>query len=233
MKRLIILAPLVSGVVFFGSCAKNPPEGKTPADLQRKLCELVEKTNSYVAGTGRAALNDASFSRGLLKISDEFGALHDEATKLNKYITDTRYAEVAMLAQEGAERTAALADATRPDTPWNYVAFAAARDSWAEFNDRVVANPALASNLPGGKGKHYGWWKNPTWAQDPMARETASPPGACEPVRERTCERERERLHGGKGKAKGGSYPDVWGHGGAGPWGPDMKGGKGRGRGGK
>jgi hypothetical protein len=244
MKKAVVLALLVAGVIVFWGCSGGPKiEPRSIATVKSDILTKTDDVNTYLSTHDLVNTKPEVLAKQLMIFSEEYGAYAAEANKMMQKNNDPALSELLALANEGVVNTKSLSDALANDPNTNPTAFAAlqtATTAWAQYTDKSIqmatgAAPEATATAPPqgtatappaegtaatptepGKGHHYGWWKNPAWANDPASRgTTASPPGEGSGMqtqeqdrmqgqdKEKHQEKEKQQLGGGQPAGKG------------------------------
>jgi len=223
MKRgYITIAAAAALAVALVGCAKKE-KVKAPADLNAEVGALTEELNAYMSVHDPENTDVTQLNAGVAAFAPRYQAIAKSAGELQAKTGNADYGAAAALANEGAAKAEKLATALKGDVKTDPAIFAMLADAtaaWAAYNDTVAAEgkpttspepdqgKPTTSPLPG-RGHHYGWWKNPAWANDPASR------GAL-PATAATGDKQRDKDRGPKHEGKGGG-PDRGDKGGHGP----------------
>jgi hypothetical protein len=247
MKKAFVLALLITSVVVFWGCSGGPKiEPRSIATVKSDILTKTDDVNAYLSAHDLVNTKPEVLAKQLVIFSQEYGALAAEANKMMQKNNDPALNELLALANEGVANTNSLSEALAGDPDKNPTAFAAlqtATAAWAQYTDKSIqmatgAAPEATATAPPqgtatappaestattptepGKGHHYGWWKNPAWANDPASRgTTASPPGEGSGVqtkgqdrvqdqdKEKHREKEKQQIGGGQPAGKGAGH---------------------------
>lgn len=192
MKKLMLIIMMLAGTIAFWGCTGAIDPNSTPAAIRGEIATLTDTTNTYFSEHDLVNTNPVDLAKQSQTYSTQYGDLLKKATEFQSKIKDPSWTDVIGLAQEGMSTlnmlTAALGMNPTQDLT-GYAALQKALEGWAQYNDKVgiaakvaegaaaragssVPPPTATANSPDlpGKGKHYGWWKNPAWANDPASR---------------------------------------------------------------
>jgi len=197
MKKVVYLTMLIACAIVLWGCSEAPKmEPRAIEVIKSDILTKTDDVNSYLSAHDLVNTKPAVMAKQLMTYSEEYKALVMEVTKMQKIKPDPALDELLALANGGETNTQNLSKALGDDPNTNPAAFAAlkaATAAWADYTDKSIlmatgkppatttAPPSTAtagaSDQPG-KGHHYGWWKNPAWANDPASRSNTNlPPG--------------------------------------------------------
>jgi hypothetical protein len=217
MRNTFIVGAAAAAALLLFGCGGAAKTDVTPSALRTELGAVAEELNAYLGEHNLQNTDAGEMQSTVETLAGKYGGIAKRATKLAEDTGDEEYGELGKLASEGADRAGALATALGAGPPAGDMAKATALHdavaAWADYNDELgassgdVAAPTDGDDAaPGtpGRGKHYGWWKNPEWANDPASREgDEAGVGTGEMDRERERERKRDGTGGGSGSGKG------------------------------
>jgi hypothetical protein len=192
VKRLMLITMMLAGTLAFWGCTGAIDPNSTPAAIRGEIASLTDNANTYFAEHDLVNTNLVDLAKQSQAYSTQYGDLIKKATDLQNKIKDPSWTDVIGLAQEGMSTLNMLTTALgqNPTTDLTgYAALQKALEGWAQYNDKVgiaakvaegaaarsgstVPPPTATTTPPNqpGKGNHYGWWKNPAWANDPASR---------------------------------------------------------------
>jgi hypothetical protein len=208
----MLIAMMLAGTIAFWGCTGAIDPNNTPAAITGEIATLTDTANTYFATHDLVNTNPVDLAKQSQTYSNQYGDLLKRATDLQNKIKDPSWTNILGLAQEGMSTlnmlTAALGMNPAQDVT-GYAALQKAMEGWAQYNNKV--DTALAAkiaegeaaksgstvkplpDLPG-KGKHYGWWKNPAWANDPASRGMYPPmPGPDPKEQEKDKQKEQDK----------------------------------------
>lgn len=239
MKKLFMLTAVGALALFLMACGAKTE--RTPDKVKADVAAAAAALDAYFAEHSFQNTPPAELQAEAGKAAETFGNLAKEATALKVKTGDANYDSIVTLATDGQAKASALAAAVGAGPamgdPAKATALVAAIGAWGAYADTVAPTapgtaapgegpPATAAPAPGGMGKgtpgkghHYGWYKNPAWANDPASRTAETAAGTGERERDRDRDRKRDGscgdAGGGKGGGKGGG-PGGGGKGGGG-----------------
>lgn len=250
MKKLFILTAVGALALFLVACGAKTE--RTPDKVKADVAAAAAGLDAYFAEHSFQNTPPAELQAEAGKAAETFGNLAKEATALKVKTGDANYDSIVALATDGQVKAAALAAAVGAGPamgdPAKATALVAAIGDWGSYADTVApmapgtaapasgeGPPATAAPAPGetdrglpGKGHHYGWYKNPAWANDPASRTAETAVGTGEKERDR--ERKRDGTGGGPDRERERKHnKDAGGPGGGGKGGGGRGGGKGGG----
>ncbi len=202
MRKYIVLVMLVAGLTVLWGCNEAPKVA--PRTIESVKSDILTKTddvNSYLSAHNLVNTKTGAMAKQLLIFSEDYQALAMEAEKMSKNKPDPAMDELMALAKDGVTKTKNISNALEGNPNTNPAAFAVLKTAivaWADYTDKSIlmatgkspaatatAPPGTATTPPStdaaapdqpGVGKHYGWWKNPNWANDPASRPNTNPP---------------------------------------------------------
>jgi len=203
MKRLVLFTFVAAAALLLVACA--PKTDRTPDKVNADVSAAAAALNAYFEAHDFQNTAPQELQGEAAKAATTLGTLAKEAAELKAKTGDTGYNPVITLATDGQAKASALATAVGAGPALGDAAKAAALTAaigdWAKYADAIETSaPGTAEPVPGkapagtglpGKGHHYGWYKNPAWANDPASREGSTAVG--------TGEKERERKRDGTG----------------------------------
>jgi len=182
MSKAIYIMMLVAGAIVLWGCSEAPKiEPRTAEAIKSDILAKTDDINSYLSTHDLVNTQPGVMANQLTTYSEEYHPLVTEVSKKQKTKPDLALDELLTLANEGVTSTQGLAKALADDPNANPAAFTelqTAITAWAAYTDKsiLLATGKAPSGTPDqpGNGHHYGWWKNPNWANDPASRTATS-----------------------------------------------------------